>query len=89
MLSLWADESLVLQAQVMKIRQPSKRVWGVFSRWFNRADPFSGDSSKLLEDRGDFIALKATSEQDRLSQTLESWVGNIVAVSDCAFAMGL
>ena len=75
------DEALVLQSQVLKIGRPPKRSFTVFSNWFQLAKPFLGRSRDLVQDRRDFIALKASSQDDRLSRLLENWIGVFISVS--------
>ena len=76
-----ADEALVLQSQLLKIGRPPARSFTVFSNWFQMAKPFLGRSRDLVQDRRDFIALKASSQDDRLSRLVENWTGLIVSVS--------
>ena len=81
LMSSGADEALTLQNQLLKIRQPKERVWKVFHDWFMESKPFVGHSRNMVLQKDDFVALKASTESDRLSETLEYWTGVLAAVS--------
>ena len=66
---------------MLKIGRPPTRSFTVFSNWFQLAKPFLGRSRDLLQDKEDFIALKASSQDDRLSRLFEYWTGLLVTVS--------
>ena len=76
------DEALTLQSQLLKIEQPKERVWKVFQDWFKQSQPFVGHSRNLVAHKDDLVALKASTEADRLSRTLEYWTGLVATVSN-------
>lgn len=80
-MSFGLDEALTLQSQLLNIGQPKERVWKVFHDWFMESKPFVGYSNNMVLQKDDFVAVKASTESDRLSKTLEHWTGVLAAVS--------
>lgn len=70
----------MLRTQVSKLQKPSSRVYRVFSGWFEQRRPFVGYGRDLLQARSDFVTLKATEEQDRLSKLLQNLGGRYLQV---------
>jgi hypothetical protein len=72
-----ADEALLLQSEIAKMKRPAKRVLDTYRQWFTRPYPALGGKSKtFLEDHSDLVALK-TSETDYLSLFLRRhWPAN-------------
>ena len=75
------DDALILQSQVLRIGIPEKRVWSVFSNWFQQARPFVGHSRDLLLQPNDFLALPSSTERDAFSSLLEHMTGFLLTES--------
>ncbi|KAH8901572.1 hypothetical protein GQ53DRAFT_851456 [Thozetella sp. PMI_491] len=68
-------EALLIHSQVMNLPKPSRRVFRVFSGWFQSEKPFVGYSSDLLHNRNDLVALTPPTDQDILTRSLQTFAG--------------
>lgn len=61
------DEALLLQSEIAKLKQPSKRILDTYREWFNNPRPALGGLSKtFLDDPDDLVGLHSL-ETDYLS----------------------
>jgi hypothetical protein len=57
-----ADEALLLQNEVAKLRRPSRRPLEAYKRWFTHPTPaLGGAAKKFLDQENDLIGLGAAS----------------------------
>ncbi|KAH8724360.1 hypothetical protein GQ44DRAFT_655147 [Phaeosphaeriaceae sp. PMI808] len=69
-------DTLLLQSQIMKLENPSSRVWEVFRKWYSKSRPLIEDENGMKAMMlVDFVALRPTLERDRLSQFLHRYGG--------------
>ncbi|KAF8253786.1 hypothetical protein K440DRAFT_618263 [Wilcoxina mikolae CBS 423.85] len=73
-------EALVLEAQVLSLPKPSRRVRTVAKTWFEQKRPLVGLDFDLFDDEleEDLVALKPAQGQDRLSIFLQEKLGGII-----------
>lgn len=70
------EEALLLHSNILQLRKPAKNTLKAFKKWFEpepRKTRLRGNSSRILDDESDLVALRVPTDQDRLTQIVQTY----------------
>jgi len=71
------DDALLRHSEILKLEAPANRTLKAFKEWFGSPDVgntrLRGQSSHILDDENDLIALRIPAEQDRLTKLVQRY----------------
>ena len=71
-----AEEALLLHSNILQLKKPAKTTLKAFKQWFEpepRKTKLRGNSSRILDDESDLVALRVPADQDRLTRIVQTY----------------
>ena len=79
------DKALLLHSKVLKLEAPASRTLRAFKVWFGSPGAgntrLRGQSSHILDNEDDLVALRIPAEQDRLTKLVQAYFPLLFMVS--------
>lgn len=70
------EEALLLHSNILQLKKPAENTLKAFKQWFEpepRKTKLRGNSSHILDDESDLVALRVPADQDRLTRIVQTY----------------